>query len=63
MTKWLKENSRKADDVVGKYLAKNNPENRAKMARRMVRANVVKASHECEYMFSNNINDEMDLCY
>ena len=62
MSRWEKKNPNKADDVVKKHLAKNNPENRARLAQRMIRANVVRASHECEYMFSPDIEDEMDLC-
>ena len=61
MNRWEKKNTQKADEIVAKHLAKNNPENRARMARRMVRANVIDAKNECEYMFSEDVEDELDL--
>ena len=61
MNRWEKKNTQKADEIVEKHLAKNNPENRARMARRMVRANVIDAKHECKYMFSEDVEEELDL--
>ena len=59
MTRWAQKNPTKADDIVKKHLAKNDPENRSRIAQRMIRANVVRASHEYEYMFNPDIEDEI----
>ena len=61
MNRWEKKNTAKADEVVTKHLAKNHPDNRSRMARKMVRANVVDANNECAYMFSEDIEDELEL--
>ena len=61
MNRWEKTNARQADEVVAKHLAKKHPDNRARMARKMVRANVVEAHSECVYMFSEDIEDELEL--
>ena len=58
----VEKNEKRAEEVVAKYLAKNHPDNRARMARRMVRANMVKASQEYNYMLSDDIDDKLDLC-
>ena len=61
MNRWEKLNTSKADEVATKHLAKNHPDNRSRMARKMVRANVVDANNECAYMFSEDIEDELEL--
>ena len=58
----MSKNERKCSEVVAKWLEKNHPDNRAKMARKMVRANIVSANKECEYMFTDDIEEELDLC-
>lgn len=62
MSTWMSKNERKCSEVVAKWLEKNHPDNRAKMARKMVRANIVSANKECEYMFTDDIEEELDLC-
>ena len=61
MSKWTPENPKKANEVVEKHLAKNHPNNRARVARCMVSAQVVKSSNEIEYMFSPDIEDELEI--
>ena len=61
MTKWIKNNQKKAEIIAAQHLAKNDPATRLKTARRMVRMNVVKAHKEDNYMFSEDIEHELDL--
>ena len=57
----MSKNELKFDEVVTKWLEKNHPDNRAKMARKMVRANIVSANKECEYMSTDDAEEELDL--
>ena len=61
MTKWIKNNPKKAESIAAQHLAKNDPATRLKTARRMVHMNVVKAHKEEDYMFSEDIEHELDL--
>ena len=61
MNRWEKSNTRQADEVVAKNLAKNHTDNQACMARNMVWAHVIDAHNKCVYMFSEDIEDELEL--
>ena len=56
-----KNNQKKTEIIAAQHLAKNDPITRLKTARRMVRMNVVKAHKEDDYMFSEDIEHELDL--
>ena len=57
MSRWAQKYTRKADEIAKAHLLKNSPENRARVSRKMVKANMVNADKECEYMFSEDVYD------
>ena len=57
MARWAQKNPRKADEITKAHLLKNSPENRARVSRKMVRANMVDADKEYEYMFSEDVDE------